>query len=228
MSTNQTNVGQESRKGRRRSYLINPAFQWKYTGAIAITVFLLSSSVGVMLFGALHQQARAMVINPNVSHLWENTRIIVLSSVVFSAVTAAAIALWSIVATHRIYGPLYVLERYLGELSSGRFPNVRALRKKDEFKELHSTLMDTVDALKRRKQAELATLSKILELAGSAQSAEEESLRNALSQITTRVEGLRSQAADALGKKFDSQRPAQRMEHDAGVPSARPLAEVNA
>jgi len=228
MNGKQVDAARADGRYRRRNYVINPSFQWKYTGWVAVTVFLVSSSVGVMLFGMLHQQARAMVINPHASHLWENTRLIVGTSVIFSAVTAAAIAIWSMVATHRICGPLHVLDAQLNELARGRFPTLRSLRKKDEFKKLHETFGEAVESLRRRKKAELSTLTKVQELIHTLNAADDETSKNMVTQITTRIEGLRSQAADALGEKLDNPRPALTDGSKTTAPSVRPLAQTSA
>ena len=47
---------------RRRTYVINPSFQWKYTLITVATVFILSGFLTVVLFNVLHQQARAAIL----------------------------------------------------------------------------------------------------------------------------------------------------------------------
>ena len=65
--------GKGSRADRRKNYLINPAFQWKYTLLMLLGLFVISSFSAVTLFGALHQQARARILNPQVVNQWGST-----------------------------------------------------------------------------------------------------------------------------------------------------------
>ena len=46
-------------RGRRRKYLINPRFQWKFAGVLMLTVFAACSFMTVILSGVLYQQERA-------------------------------------------------------------------------------------------------------------------------------------------------------------------------
>lgn len=205
MGTEQTNEKTVNRtRGRRRNYVINAAFQWKYTGSVVLGVFLVSSLLSIVLFGVLHQQARARLVNPAASHPWENALTIVLSAVAFATVMAAALGLWSFFVTHRISGPIFVMQRYLGELAAGRFPTARPLRKKDEFKEFFGELWRTIDALKAAKQADLAALTEVLNMARSAVDADSEDCRRTLDALTARLETLREEAADTLGEEFDT------------------------
>ena len=205
MGTEQTNEKTVSRtRGRRRQYVINPAFQWKYTVSVVVGVFLVSSLLSIVLFGVLHQQARARLVNPAASYPWENALTIVFSAAAFATLLSVALGLWSILVTHRISGPIFVMQRYLTELAAGRFPTARPLRKKDEFKEFFGELWRTIDALKAAKQADLAALTEVLNMARSAADADGEDRRRTIEALTARLETLREEAADTLGEELDT------------------------
>lgn len=206
---------------RKRSCIIDPVFQWRYTLLISGSVFFVSTFMTVILFAVLHTRARAMLVDPDPGGMWENTLIMLLSAVAFAAVTAGAVAFWSIFITHRVAGPIFVLERYLREISAGRLPKVRALRKKDEFKELHETFRKTVDTLENRYRADLATFSETLAIARSCAGQGEDAQRRALEQIACRMEGLRTQAAEILGEPLDDPPTG-----DAEIPEATSLSEL--
>jgi len=55
--------------------------------------------------------------------------------------------------THRVAGPMFVLKRYMNEIIAGEIPDIRPLRKDDEFKDVFDTFVKMVDTLhlKRRK-----------------------------------------------------------------------------
>ena len=60
--------------------------------------------------------------------------------------------IWGIRRSHRIAGPIYLLERYLDEIIEGKYPDVRPLREGDEFKGLFSKFVVAVAALKEREE----------------------------------------------------------------------------
>ena len=190
-------------RARRRKYIINSAFQWKYTLAICIGVFLVASLMGIALFGILHQQARARILFPGSTDIWSNTGIIGLFAVAFSIVVLITLCGWGIFVTHRISGPLYVLRRNLEDLVQGRLPARKALRKKDEFKDLFESFWRAVAALRERRQAELTTLSAVLQTAASALDGDGDKRKNALQSIATQLEALRAEITEALGEQTD-------------------------
>ena len=96
------------------------------------------------------------------------------------------------------------MQRYLTELAAGRFPTARPLRKKDEFKEFFGELWRTIDALKAAKQADLAALTEVLNMARSAADADGEDRRRTIEALTARLETLREEAADTLGEELDT------------------------
>ncbi len=186
-----------------RNYLINPAFQWKYTGAVVAGVFLVSALLSVVLFGTLYQQARARVIAPATAHAWANTIVMVVASLSFSTIMALACGLWSIIVTHRISGPLFVVKRCLTELSEGRFPGRRALRGKDEFKDLYDALWQAIDASKARQRADLDTVRECLKVARSAAAEIGPQRQGDLESVTAQLEILGRRLAEPLGDELD-------------------------
>ena len=124
-----TNSAAGAGKKRRKQYVINPAFQRKFAITIGLVVFMGTSMISSVLYGVLHSQARMRAMNPETYNA-EVTLIILLAALILSLVTAGALAVWSIMVTHRICGPLYVLENCFRTLASGQFPTRRALRKR--------------------------------------------------------------------------------------------------
>ena len=203
MNANQAkNPAGKGSRGRRRTYLINPAFQWKYTGLVVFGVFIVSAFLSYVLFGVLHQQARARLIQPTVVSPWENTVTMLLASLAFSAALGAALGLWTIIFTHRICGPLFVIERYFADLTAGRFPKRRALRKRDEFKALYAAFWDAVDALQKKKRSELKELSEALHIAQTAEEGDDQARRQALASLTSRLKPMCVETARSLGEEF--------------------------
>ncbi len=184
----------------RRQYLINPTVQWKYTGWVALGVFIVSIFMSMVLFTVLYQQARARIINPVSATPGENTTVLMLSALAFAGVMAAGLSVWSILVTHRFCGPLHVLGGFFDELASGRFPSRRALRKKDEFKGLHEGFWRVVDRLKSVKRAEVTTLTEALKMVRSLSDADAESRKKDIAAIAATLDTMRADAARALGE----------------------------
>ena len=187
---------------RRRKYIIDPAFQWKYALTVTLTVFLISCLASTVLFGVLHQQARLRAMHPE-SYQAGVSLTIVCSALVFALLTAGGVGYWWLVITHRISGPLFVIGRWLAELGGGRFPNLRPLRRKDEFKGFYAIFRNTVESLKAKKQAELAAFSEALQEVQSAADEDEDTLRTVLHSLETHLEAWRRDAACALGVRLD-------------------------
>lgn len=195
----QERKGKGSRSDRRKNYLINPAFQWKYTLLMLLGLFVVSSFSAVTLFGALHQQARARILNPQIINQWENTWTIVFSCGAFSIVTMIALGVWNIVITHRMCGPLFVIERYLDELAGGRIPTLRPLRRKDEFKELYASFGRAVELLRSNAQSEMQILDDLLALARSAAGNDPERRKQVIASMENHLRELRGRCSGALG-----------------------------
>lgn len=55
--------------------------------------------------------------------------------------------------THRVAGPMFLLKRYMNEIIEGKVPEIRPLRKGDEFKDVFDTFIKMVESLhlKHRK-----------------------------------------------------------------------------
>lgn len=47
--------------------------------------------------------------------------------------------------THKIAGPLYVMQKYMNELKNGRNPTIRPLRKRDELKAFYDDFTKLID-----------------------------------------------------------------------------------
>lgn len=200
-SENHKTVINEAHRKRRRTYIINRAFQYKYAGMIALIVFLISSMLSSVLYSLLHHQARSRAMNPET--YTEVTLVMLGFGLALAVLTAAGVGLWCVIVTHRICGPLFVLERYLGELGEGGIPKLRALREKDEFKDLYATFSKVIESVKSRKKAELALLTEALGIARSASNGDEETLKHALEAVASRLEAMSRAATEALGNEAE-------------------------
>ena len=204
MDTTRLDKSSAKGSGRRRSrnLLLRPAFQWKYAATVVLGVFLESAFIGIELFGILYEQARARVVYPATTGGAEIQVTILLATLAFAVVPALAFGGWSLFVTHRICGPLAVMETCLYQLGCGRFPRHRPLRKKDEFKDFYEVLWSTIKVLEDRKRSDLAALTGVLHTAKSAVGGDDQARRSALEVITPQLETLCADAANAVGEEY--------------------------
>lgn len=190
-------AGNQGGRKRRKQYVVDAAFQWKCCATIAVTIFFSSSIIGCVLYGILHHQARMRLMHPT-TYTAEVPWVIFAFGMGFAALTAGGVGLWSIFMTHRICGPLLLLRRHIEDLSQGRLPKVRPLRKKDQFKDLFAAFGRAVDSLNACKRAEVSTLTKVLDIAKSAVDGDEKQRRDALIAVASHVEPLRNMVEAAF------------------------------
>lgn len=219
MTSQTENPGSTGRRGnRRRNFIVNAPFQWKYTLIIATSVFIVASLMGLSLFGILHQQARDRVLFPGTMDTASNSSLILLYAVGFSVVVVGAMVSWGILMTHRISGPAFLLEQNIRALGEGRFPRRRPLRKRDEFKELHRTFWRAADSIKTRQQAHMAVLTELLETVRDASIVGGDRAQEALREVADSIEQLRRSIAEPLGEDVMSVPPVP-------APKTRPAVE---
>lgn len=188
------------RKSRRRKIVINPVFQARYAVIIFAVVFIFAALMSAVLFGVLHQNARARVLAPGGGSVWENTRIIVFTALAFSALISLAICAWSVIITHRICGPLFVLRKAFETLRGGQLPQYRALRKRDEFKDVHAEFFKACETVKNRHERVIDGLTNAVQTASDAKQGDEQRCRQALDRIAQQLEAMRVEAAQFLGR----------------------------
>lgn len=194
--------GKTSCKRLTKNYLIRPSFQWKYVIVAVSIVFLVALIVSAQAYGVLYHQARSKALYHSSVSAMDIIGTLLLSATVLAAIPALALGLWSVIATHRICGPLYVLERHLRELSEGRFPKRRALRKKDEFKDFYDLFWRALKTLEEGRRADLEAAVEIRNLAGSA-AGSDDTRRKALETILARSEAQCERIAMVLGIDLD-------------------------
>jgi len=188
------------RPNRRRKYVVNAAFQWKFAAVVGLMVFLIASTMSSVIYGVLHHQARLRMIHAE-TYVAEVSLVVLLSGLAFSALTAGGVAFWCIFVTHRICGPLSVIARAFTELAQGRFPKLRPLRQKDEFKDFYAMFSQAVDSLQARKQADLSVMTEALQIGRSAADGDDITRRGALDLMVRRLDTLRRETAETLGQE---------------------------
>jgi len=192
---------------RRRSYVINASFQWKYTLMTIATVFILSGFLTVVLFNVLHQQARARVMTPMSVTTMDNLTMIGLSAAAFGVVVALALALGVsvFVFTHRIAGPIYVIGRTLEELAAGRIPTMRPLRHTDEFKDVHDVLRLHVDRIRAERNRQVESLTELYNLAQAAAAGTDADGKALCDELVHEIDTRRNAMIDQLGDGASAQ-----------------------
>jgi methyl-accepting chemotaxis protein len=75
------------------------------------------------------------------------------------------ISLTTIVATHRVVGPLFRIKRMAGEISSGRFVVPHALRQGDELQDVFESMTTMVQGLRQIQMEDLSALAATIERA---------------------------------------------------------------
>jgi hypothetical protein len=158
----------------RHIVMVDPRFQYKYSGWLAALAGTLTFAGGLMAHG-LHLQLHGEFDLPRAfrDELAQASPALIWTLLGVSLAVAAGTGLAGLVITHRIAGPIYAMTRYLSELASGRYPSLRPIRRGDELRELFGLFQRSVDFLHARDLEEAYKIEEaILKLRAHASSAE--------------------------------------------------------
>lgn len=140
-------------KIKRRNYFIDKSFQAKFIFKFCLIVVIASLLLTALLF-YFSQDSTTVAI--------ENTRVTVKSTadfmlpvfiqtvaIVFAA-AALTVLLLSLFVSHKIAGPLYRIRKEIDALGKGDFSRNFNLRRKDQLKDLATSLNQMCNSLKNR------------------------------------------------------------------------------
>jgi hypothetical protein len=147
----------------RRNFLIDRAFQVKYTLYMVVVGAAISLLFGAMMYQA-HVEATQLIDlpDPGLREAVKSQDATLLWLVMAIAVVmAVSLGLFGILVTHRVAGPIYVLSHYMSVLGTGRYPMLRPLRKNDELKGFYDVFHQAVASMKERDKTHGEELKKL-------------------------------------------------------------------
>lgn len=152
------------RNHQRRVYLVDRAFQLKYTALLMGAGLLVALVFGLWIWQAHQQTTELVSVDPALRPVLEaSDRQLLYVFVGIAALMAAALGLLGLVVTHRVAGPMFVMGHYMSVLAQGRFPRMRTLRRRDELKSFFRVFLEAVQALKEREAKHAAVLENAVE-----------------------------------------------------------------
>lgn len=156
-------TGRQQRK--MTNLLLNRSFQLKYTGMVVGLSSVISIGLGFFLIEQMRENSRMLQLETNLDAVFQEQLVAADAKTILVMVGAliafnVVLGLGVVFVTHRMAGPIFVFRRYLRVIGEGRIPQVRALRKGDEFGEVIEQLQLTVVALEERLKREIAGLER--------------------------------------------------------------------
>ncbi len=129
-------MNEKSQRNRRRQYIIDKNFQFKYL----LRILVLESVVAIVIFAA--SAYFFLFVVGDVEHDWGT---ILFQLIVILILLSIFNVMKGILISHRIVGPIYHIQKDLKKFIDGDLLTETKIRKKDEFKEF----AEVVNAAKR-------------------------------------------------------------------------------
>lgn len=95
----------------------------------------------------------SLLIKQNIEEIKKITarnRILIIILIASVIIQSAIVFYFMLKRSHRISGPLFLLNHYIDELKAGITPDVRAIRSNDDFHELFDNFRNLVEQLKKK------------------------------------------------------------------------------
>ena len=147
--------------GRRRTYLINPAFQLRAMLVPSIVAIGTVSFLLFLHFFMLQPGPDRALVNETITLGSLMTSGWLFSSVVFSLIYASLFIFLSILETHKAAGAVFKIKHHLHRVTKGDLRSRVSLRRKDHFQDVGEEFNGMADALlnEARKDLELVHLA---------------------------------------------------------------------
>jgi nitrogen fixation/metabolism regulation signal transduction histidine kinase len=155
---------------RRLIPIVDRRFQFKYTGI----VLLVAASVALVLGWFLRQSYIEMnevvdlaSLSPEVNDKLntDDTKFVFRLTIAVLVASVGVFGVMGLLITHRVVGPVFVLQRHFQTLLEGNYPNARPLRDGDEFVEAFTAFRAMLDSMKKRDEDEAQKLRGVIDAA---------------------------------------------------------------
>ena len=177
---------------RRLIPIVDRQFQFKYTGIIVGVAAAISLILGYFLWKSYMEMNEVIdlaSLSPEVNDKLnsDDARFVFTITLIFLVVEVAVLGVMGLLITHRVCGPIFVLQRHMDSISAGTYPTTRPLRAGDEFKDAFDAFTRMIDSLRKRDTDDLDKLKAVLAASrGSGVSAADQ---KALEQLIADREG---------------------------------------
>jgi hypothetical protein len=146
---------------RRRTFLVDRRFQLKYTMIIVLVGVTVSVLLGYFMYRLTLENTKILMLDPELQEkvsMFDTT--VFFYFIGFMVLMASFLFILGIVITHRVAGPIFIVSRFLRQISDNLVPPARQLRKRDEFQEFFDTYTAMVDSLRQRQRDECEKLAR--------------------------------------------------------------------
>jgi nitrogen fixation/metabolism regulation signal transduction histidine kinase len=106
-------------------------------------------------------------------------------------VMVLGVGLAGVVVTHKVAGPVYKMQKLLGELAKGHFRVVARLRKGDELQYFFDAFNEAAEQLSRRQEDEIEQLTKVITQLADAEPGDHETLTTARQRLQALRDAMR-------------------------------------
>jgi hypothetical protein len=157
-----------AQSNKRRSIpVVDKAFQYKYTAIIISIAVVVSTVLGYLLLRGYLEMNRIMDLamqSPEMGDklTGEDALSVFYISLAFLVFEVLALGVMGLIITHRVCGPVFVIQRHLTVMLDGKYPRPRPLRRGDEFRETFKVFTAVVELLKKRDADEVETLNQAI------------------------------------------------------------------
>lgn len=185
---------------RRTQYLVAAKFQLKYVGMI----LLLVSATAIMCSYVIYY-TMMLTMGDKLANVYPQGRLISIVNMVnlrilFSMILVAPLVIIiGIYASHKIAGPIYRIEKFLGSMSEGNFTVPITLRRNDELMSLANGINKVIDSVKATVKVEKTSIDNLtLSMENLRKIAESKPINQAaldkeLDRLTGEVSALRKE-----------------------------------
>lgn len=157
-------------KRRFRNFLLDRRFQLKYTLMIVLAGGLIFGSMEYLFYAKVEENSELVGLGEDnefaaelSAELEDADREILLRLAAFWLALVSLLFIVGVLATHRIVGPIYVVNRYVKMIREGKPIHPRPLRRGDEFQELHRNVHEMAQALRDERDHDLEAVQRVLE-----------------------------------------------------------------
>ena len=181
---------------RRLIPIVDRQFQFKYTAIIVGIAAAISLVLGYFLWKSYMEMNEVIdlaSLSPEVNDKLnsDDARFVFTITLAFLVAEVAVLGVMGLLITHRVCGPIFVLQRHMDTISSGTYPSMRPLRAGDEFHEAFNSFSRMIENLRKRDDDDLARLRAVLAVAKQAgvPAGEQQTLEKLIAEREGRVAG---------------------------------------